>query len=311
MTTFKLKNSKSISSKAFTFALLTTLATAGIGSASAFTIIGSQLSLGESNADVTSLQSYLATMTNVYPAGLVTGYYGSMTAAAVSRFQALYGITVTGNVGPETRDKINSLITGGVVGTTGANTINSQLDLGESNADVTNLQIFLTTMPNLYPSGLVTGYYGSMTASAVSKFQAQYGLAQVGRVGPQTRDKMNSLINAGGVVSVSTSGPAIYAANQSVTQNSATFSWNTNELATAKIYYYTSPITMNEGDINSVGFGSTNGYTAYNDNLARTSQQVTISNLQSNTVYYYVIVATDLQGNVSVVGPNNTIRTNI
>jgi hypothetical protein len=67
---------------------------------------------------------------------------------------------------------------------------------------------------------------------------------------------------------------------------------------------------MNEGDINSVGFGSTNGYTATNDNLSRTSQQVTMNNLLPNTLYYYVIVSTDLAGNVSVMGPNNTFRTN-
>jgi phosphodiesterase/alkaline phosphatase D-like protein len=67
---------------------------------------------------------------------------------------------------------------------------------------------------------------------------------------------------------------------------------------------------MNEGDINSVGFGATNGNTATNDNLARVSQQVTVSNLQPNTKYWYVIVATDLNGNVSVFGPNNTFITN-
>ena len=66
---------------------------------------------------------------------------------------------------------------------------------------------------------------------------------------------------------------------------------------------------MNEGDINSVGFGATSGQTAINDNLARMSQQVTITGLQRNTVYYYVIVSTDLAGNVSVWNPNTTFRT--
>ena len=67
---------------------------------------------------------------------------------------------------------------------------------------------------------------------------------------------------------------------------------------------------MNEGDINSVGFGSTNGWTTMNDGIARTSQQVTINGLQPNTTYHYVIVSTDSSGNVSVWNPNATFKTN-
>jgi peptidoglycan hydrolase-like protein with peptidoglycan-binding domain len=162
----------------------------------------------------------------------------------------------------------------------------------------------------IYPEGLVTGYFGSLSRSAVKRFQAQYGFDQVGRVGPVTRDKINSLINQGGWTISDISGPAIYAVNNAITNTSATFTWTTNENATGKVFYGTSPIAMNEGDINSVGFGSTNGFVASNDGLVRTSQQVTIQNLQPNTIYYYVIVSTDLTGNVSVVGPNNTFRTN-
>ncbi len=189
-------------------------------------------------------------------------------------------------------------------------TINSQLDLGERNADVTSLQGFFSDNSAIYPEGLVTGYFGGLTQAAVKRFQAQYGFDQVGRVGPLTRDKINDLISHGGWVVSDISGPWMYSVGKTVTSNSATFTWSTNENATGKIFYYTSPITMNEGDINSVGFGSTNGFTATNDNIARTSQQVTINNLQPNTLYYYVIVSTDLAGNVSVVGPNNTFRTN-
>jgi hypothetical protein len=97
--------------------------------------------------------------------------------------------------------------------------------------------------------------------------------------------------------------------NKTIASNSATFTWTTNENATTKIFYYTNWITMNEGDINSVGFGATNGYTAVNDGVARTSQQVTITGLQPNTLYHYVVVATDQSGNVSVWDPNGTFTT--
>ncbi len=130
-----------------------------------------------------------------------------------------------------------------------------------------------------------------------------------------TRDAINRLINGGGwggSVSISTdeSGPAFLSVNRAVTQNSVTFSWNTDELASAKVFYNTSPITMNEGDIHSVGFGSTNGWSLTNDNAVRTSQQITVSNLQPNTKYWYVVVATDVKGNVSVFSPNSTFITN-
>lgn len=49
-------------------------------------------------------------------------------------------------------------------------------------------------MPDVYPEGLVTGYFGSLTEKAVKRFQTKYGIEQTGFVGPQTRSKLNSLI---------------------------------------------------------------------------------------------------------------------
>lgn len=187
--------------------------------------------------------------------------------------------------------------------------LTGQVNIEERSANVTNLQMFLATDPSIYPEGLVTGYYGALTKAAVIRFQEKYGLDPVGRVGPLTLAKINSLINSGGVSGADASGPQFISLNQSVTSNSATFTWGTNENATAKIFYFTSPVAMNEGDINSVGFGSTNGWTATNDGLSRTSQQVTLTGLTPNTTYYYVLVSTDLVGNVSVWNPNATFKT--
>lgn len=188
--------------------------------------------------------------------------------------------------------------------------INSQLDLGETNSNVTSLQVFFADNASIYPEGLVTGYFGNLTRAGVLRFQAQYGLDQVGRVGPMTQAKINSLIAQGGWTVADNSGPIIFSVSQTSNNTSATIGWSTNEMASAKVFYNTSPITMNEGDINSRGFGSTNGSTAANDTLARTSQQITISNLHPNTLYYYVVVSTDAAGNVSVWNPNTTFRTN-
>lgn len=150
--------------------------------------------------------------------------------------------------------------------------IQSQLDFGETNTDVTNLQTFFKDNSAIYPEGIVSGYFGSLTRSSVQRFQAQYGLDQVGRVGPMTQSKINSLIASGGWTASDMSGPFISSVSKTTNNTSATFTWNTNELASAKVFYNTSPVTMNEGDINSNGFGSTNGWVSTNDSVARTSQ---------------------------------------
>ena len=197
-------------------------------------------------------------------------------------------------------------------------TVNSQVDFGQTNSSVTSLQTFFADNNSIYPEGLVTGYFGGLTRSAVQRFQTTYdivssgtaGTTGFGRVGPSTQSKINSLIGQGGWVVADMSGPAIFSLSNTASNNSATFIWNTDENASGKVFYSTSPVTMNEGDINSVGFGSTSGFTAVNDNVARLSQAVTLSNLQPNTTYYYVVVATDTKGNVSVINPNSTFRTN-
>ena len=95
-----------------------------------------------------------------------------------------------------------------------------------------------------------------------------------------------------------------------VTTTSANFNWTTNEAATGRVYYSTSRLLMNEGDINSNGFAVTTGQVGTYDGIARTGQSSSVTNLMPNTTYYYTIVATDLSGNVSIIGPNNTFRTN-
>ena len=75
------------------------------------------------------------------------------------------------------------------------------LALGLRHSDVSNLQQALKTDSSIYPEGLVTGYFGSMTLKAVQKFQEKYviaspGVPGYGNVGPKTRTKLNELYGA-------------------------------------------------------------------------------------------------------------------
>lgn len=64
---------------------------------------------------------------------------------------------------------------------------------GSSGDEVKRLQEFLKTLPDIYPEGIVTGYFGLLTEKAVKQFQAKYGIERAGILGPQTRAKLNSL----------------------------------------------------------------------------------------------------------------------
>lgn len=78
----------------------------------------------------------------------------------------------------------------------------SRLKEGSQGTEVTNLQTCLTTDPEVYPEGQVTGLFGPLTKRAVIKFQEKYaeevltpsGLTSgTGVVGPSTRAKLNEI----------------------------------------------------------------------------------------------------------------------
>jgi len=73
---------------------------------------------------------------------------------------------------------------------------------GARGKEVEELQYLLSLFPDVYPEGLVTGYFDSLTEEAVKKFQEKHaeeilgpqGLSEgTGFVGPATRAKLNEL----------------------------------------------------------------------------------------------------------------------
>lgn len=72
---------------------------------------------------------------------------------------------------------------------------------GTQNPDVSSLQTFLAKLgPDIYPDGIVSGYFGRLTENAVKRLQVKYGIAQegdpgFGRVGPKTRTLINSMLS--------------------------------------------------------------------------------------------------------------------
>ena len=79
--------------------------------------------------------------------------------------------------------------------------ITRSLERGAVGDEVKKLQEFLKKFPDIYPSGLVTGYFGPQTELAVKKLQEKQGIEAIGIVGPKTIAKINELLTESAGVS--------------------------------------------------------------------------------------------------------------
>lgn len=193
--------------------------------------------------------------------------------------------------------------------------ITSTLDIGSNGSQVTELQTYLAGNASFYPSGLITGYYGALTAAGVQRFQAAHSIVSsgtaestgYGRVGPQTMSLLNSLMgNSTPGVSFD-SAPVLSKPSIQLNGTSATFTWTTNEASQGQVYYDTAPLRADEAtgprQLPFVSGAYSNGSTG------QTSHSITVLNLLPATTYYFLTRAIDTNGNMSMTWPS-TFRTN-
>ena len=67
------------------------------------------------------------------------------------------------------------------------------LSRGMSGNDVRDLQELLAQYPDIFPSGLITGFFGRFTEEALKKFQKKFGIEAIGIFGPKTQAKLLAL----------------------------------------------------------------------------------------------------------------------
>lgn len=195
---------------------------------------------------------------------------------------------------------------------------------GMSGDDVKMLQEILATDPEIYPEGLITGYYGRLTARAIMKFQKKIGLEQVGVVGPKTISRINELLEEGagksgkippglltapGILKklgLATTTPpyddddededendvtppvisGISATN--ITATSTRIVWITNEKATSKVWYSAAtPVTT----------ASTTPSASSSELVI--NHDIGLSDLTASTTYYYFVSSSDKKGNTA------------
>jgi peptidoglycan hydrolase-like protein with peptidoglycan-binding domain len=157
-------------------------------------VASGELRFGMRSAEVNAFQTLLAKDRSIYPEGIVSGYFGPLTQAAVKRLQTKHGLPQTGVADAKTQHLLNSssIVPAVPVPTTSANTVD--LRPGAQGDDVKALQEFLKAQ-GVYPEGLITGFYGKFTYEAVLRFQKKYDLRPyTGSVDGETRKKMQELM---------------------------------------------------------------------------------------------------------------------
>jgi peptidoglycan hydrolase-like protein with peptidoglycan-binding domain len=221
----------------------------------------SQLREGASGEDVKLLQEILAADPNVYPEGLVTGYFGKLTAKAIKRFQEKNGLEQVGQVGPKTLAKLNEA-----------------LEKNPLMKDTSDNKTHCAIVP---PGHLI----------APGWLRKQNGVKPVVPVCQTIPPGI--AIKLGLSTSTATSTPdttpptlsGVSATN--ITSSSAQIIWSTNEAATSKVSYSTStPVdTVNAPTVN--------------DGTLVLSHGLAIPNLATSTTYYYVVSSKDAAGNTT------------
>ena len=186
-----------------------------------------------------------------------------------------------------------------------------QLKTGMTSEEVKLLQQVLATDPEIYPEGLITGYFGKLTEKAVKKLQKKLCLEEVGWVGPKTLSRINELLTEGAGSSgkvpsglliapgiqkklCATSTPdTVVPIISEVTATSTTatttqIKWLTNELANSKVWYSTSTPVV--ATTTTPVVSSSDYVTSHNINLA---------GLTATTTYYYLVSSADKSGNAT------------
>lgn len=82
---------------------------------------------------------------------------------------------------------------------------NEYLKLGSRGEEVAQLQKILSLNKEIYPEGLITGYFGPLTQKAVLKFQEAYSIEETagpGIVGPTTTEKISEFLENSSKIAV-------------------------------------------------------------------------------------------------------------
>lgn len=212
---------------------------------------------GSRGDQVTALQQMLSQDSSLYPEGIVSGYFGKLTAAAVKRFQKKHGIEQVGLVGPKTLKKLNELFGK-------AKHENDDDEDGDDDGEQGNHGNGTTKMTICHKGQTIT--VGAPAVSAHVKHGDTTGACGGGTA--TTTDTTAPIISAVSATALSTTG--------------ATILWTTNENATSQLEF---------GTTTSYGMLS-----ALNSTL-QMAHSITLAGLIPSTMYHFRVQSKDAANN--------------
>ena len=181
------------------------LATALLDAAQALAQTASgALKLNDRGDAVVELQQRLTDLG--YYSGEVTGFYGSQTQEAVTRFQQAVGLNSDGIVGDATETALRTPSAPAPSNSPIGNSPRSMVRFGDSGAQITELQHRLTDLG--YYTGTASGTFDRPTEAAVQSFQHDNGLLADGIVGASTEVALRQPVGQSAATSPVANGAA-------------------------------------------------------------------------------------------------------
>jgi predicted ribosome quality control (RQC) complex YloA/Tae2 family protein len=74
---------------------------------------------------------------------------------------------------------------------------------GMTSEEIKAIQQILASDPDIYPEGVISGYYGPLTEKALNRFREKYGIKEEdkrGKIGPKTLEKLSELLEKNRVI---------------------------------------------------------------------------------------------------------------
>ncbi|PIT92152.1 MAG: hypothetical protein COU08_04040 [Candidatus Harrisonbacteria bacterium CG10_big_fil_rev_8_21_14_0_10_42_17] len=261
------------------------------------------LRVGNEGEDVSNLQEYLSQFEDIYPEGLVTGFFGILTQRAIQRFQQKHGIVTSGDpdstgfglVGPRTRTKLNELFANGNLppGLTKKLEKSGVLKTKSSSDDDDEDEDGDHHNSGKGKNKITICHKGKITltiAEPAWKGHEKHGDTRGSCNGNDNEDE-DSDDDDGDDDDNTTDTTAPIISNliaTSTTATTSTITWNTNENADGTIYYSTaSPVLV-----------ATTTPSVHQANFI-TAHSIILSSLTATTTYFYIVESTDESGNIA------------